>query len=225
MESRFLRSDRYNDRRSRSFHDTPRYDDRSSRYDAPRAYDAPRSYDSPLSYDDRPARGPRTLEIVARDVRCTVKWFNTTKGFGFASPADGSADVFLHASALNALGHDTLPEGATVVCDLANGAKGRQVASVSSVDLSTAVAPTRGFRSPRAERDDAATESVEATVKWFNETKGFGFATPTTGGKDVFVHASALRRSGLTTIAEGAKVTLEIRQGDRGPEAVKVETI
>ena len=48
------------------------------------------------------------------------------------------------------------------------------------------------------------------TVKWFNATKGYGFITPSTGGADVFVHISAVERAGLTSLAEGQKVTYDI---------------
>ena len=56
------------------------------------------------------------------------------------------------------------------------------------------------------------------TVKWFNATKGFGFIQPDGGGKDVFVHISAVERSGLNGLHEGQKITYEIQQ-DRGKEA------
>jgi CspA family cold shock protein len=56
------------------------------------------------------------------------------------------------------------------------------------------------------------------TVKWFNATKGYGFIQPDSGGKDVFVHISAVERSGLNGLREGQKITYEIEQ-DRGKEA------
>jgi CspA family cold shock protein len=60
------------------------------------------------------------------------------------------------------------------------------------------------------------------TVKWFNESKGFGFITPSDGGKDVFVHFSAIQGSGFKTLAEGDRVTFEIQQGPKGPAAANV---
>ncbi|WP_262032485.1 cold-shock protein [Microvirga sp. Mcv34] len=53
------------------------------------------------------------------------------------------------------------------------------------------------------------------TVKWYNETKGYGFIQPDAGGKDVFVHASALERAGLRGLAEGQKVSYEIESDRR----------
>jgi CspA family cold shock protein len=54
------------------------------------------------------------------------------------------------------------------------------------------------------------------TVKWFNSTKGFGFIEPSDGGKDAFVHISAVERAGLTTLREGQKVTYELVPGQNG---------
>jgi len=57
------------------------------------------------------------------------------------------------------------------------------------------------------------------TVKWFNTTKGYGFIAPDTGGKDVFVHISAVERSGLTGLADNQKVTYELQSGRDGRES------
>ncbi len=63
------------------------------------------------------------------------------------------------------------------------------------------------------------------TVKWFNDAKGYGFIAPDEGGKDVFVHHSSIAGEGFKTLAEGAKVEFETRQGQKGPEAANVITI
>lgn len=60
------------------------------------------------------------------------------------------------------------------------------------------------------------------TVKWFNESKGFGFITQDEGGADVFVHFSAIQGNGFKTLAEGQKVTYDIQQGPKGPQAANV---
>jgi CspA family cold shock protein len=60
------------------------------------------------------------------------------------------------------------------------------------------------------------------TVKWFNETKGYGFIAPDGGGKDVFVHYSGIVGNGFRTLTEGAKVEFEVREGTKGPEATDV---
>jgi CspA family cold shock protein len=63
---------------------------------------------------------------------------------------------------------------------------------------------------------------MTGTVKWFNEAKGFGFIAPDSGGKDVFVHHSAIQGSGFKTLAEGQKVKFELEQSPKGPAAVNV---
>ena len=63
------------------------------------------------------------------------------------------------------------------------------------------------------------------TVKWFNADKGFGFITPEDGGKDLFVHHSAIEGDGYRSLDEGAKVTYETTSSDKGPKAVNVTTI
>jgi CspA family cold shock protein len=60
------------------------------------------------------------------------------------------------------------------------------------------------------------------TVKWFNESKGYGFITPQDGGKDVFVHHSAITGTGFKTLTEGQRVTFDVKQGPKGPQAVDV---
>ncbi len=61
------------------------------------------------------------------------------------------------------------------------------------------------------------------SVKWFNEAKGFGFISQDDGGKDVFVHFSAIEGSGFKTLAEGQKVSFEIQDGPKGPQAANVQ--
>lgn len=60
------------------------------------------------------------------------------------------------------------------------------------------------------------------TVKWFNESKGFGFIAPADGGDDVFVHFSAIEGSGFKTLTEGQSVTFEVEKGPKGLQATKV---
>ncbi len=60
------------------------------------------------------------------------------------------------------------------------------------------------------------------TVKWFNESKGFGFIAPEEGGDDLFVHFSAISGSGFKTLTEGQRVNYEVQQGPKGPAAANV---
>jgi CspA family cold shock protein len=60
---------------------------------------------------------------------------------------------------------------------------------------------------------------ANGTVKWFNSTKGFGFIEPAGGGRDVFVHISAVERAGLTGLADNQKVTFDVEAGRDGRES------
>jgi CspA family cold shock protein len=95
--------------------------------------------------------------VTHENIEAKVKWFDPEKGFGFASPADGSGDVFLHISAIGPLDQQDLQPGATIVADLGEGKRGLQVVAVHEIDASTATpaAPRapRAF-SPRPPRDD-----------------------------------------------------------------------
>jgi CspA family cold shock protein len=66
---------------------------------------------------------------------------------------------------------------------------------------------------------------VQGTVKWFNSEKGFGFITPDDGNQDVFVHHSAIKTSGYRTLEENQRVSFEITQGAKGPQAEQVQPI
>lgn len=60
------------------------------------------------------------------------------------------------------------------------------------------------------------------TVKWFDATKGFGFITPTEGGKDVFAHHTAIQGEGFKTLDENQEVTFDIVEGEKGPQASNI---
>jgi CspA family cold shock protein len=66
---------------------------------------------------------------------------------------------------------------------------------------------------------------MEGTVKWFNESKGYGFITPDDGGQDLFVHFSEIQGEGYKVLREGDKVSFEVGEGQKGPQAKNVVKI
>jgi CspA family cold shock protein len=166
------------------------------------------------------ASGPTTTAVV--------KWYKAEKGFGFVELADGSGDAFLHASVLERSGNDSVLPGSRLEIRVAPGQKGRQVTEVISVDSTTALQePPRG---PRPERPayvpaDQATTEEFGTVKFYAAEKGFGFINRDSGGKDAFIHATALNRAGISDLAEGQRVEMTVREGHKGPEVVSLRLV
>jgi CspA family cold shock protein len=183
-----------------------------------------------------------------------VKWFNATKGYGFIT-LDNGGDAFCHASALQATGHADVQPGTTIVCDLADSQRGLQVVAVHSVDITTAEAPSRAPRRDSfggggdrfgggggygggggrdyggggygGGRDNNAPSGpmVEGKVKFFNDQKGFGFVMPDSGSGDIYLHASALRRSGVQMVEPEQRIRYSTRQGNKGVEVDRVEIL
>ncbi len=164
---------------------------------------------------------PRVEAPSGPPVRATVKWFKPERGFGFVELTDGSGDAFLHASVLERNGIGPVQPGETLEIRVAPGQKGPQVTEILSVDSSTA-APRRPAYQPAGRPPSEASVEETGTVKWFNAQKGFGFIVREGGGKDAFVHASVLERSGISTLTEGQRVLVDIAEGRKGPEAVRV---
>ena len=203
--------------------------------------------DGPVSYDSKPRHtrsfgggpdsgfggpvgGPPSggMPSNAPAVDATVKWFKADKGYGFVELADGQGDAFLHANALRNAGHESVPAGAKLRVQVGAGAKGAQVTRVMEVDTTGVVErPSRPSfgDSPRPRRvapDPSTAVSVTGRVKWFDDTKGFGFVASEDGGKDVFVHISILGPAGLSTLAEGQQVNMRVVDTPKGREAISL---
>ena len=159
-------------------------------------------------------------------VDAVVKWFKADKGYGFVELAGGQGDAFLHANALHASGHETVPAGAKLRVIVGAGAKGAQVTRVVEVDAAGVPEPRpqRYSDSPRPPRrmapDPSTAVPVSGKVKWFDDAKGFGFVASDDGGKDVFVHISVLGPAGISHLAEGQHVNMRVVDTPKGREAI-----
>jgi CspA family cold shock protein len=137
----------------------------------------------------------------------TVNWYEPAKGYGFVTPDDGRGEIFVHSSAIVTGG--VVTEGQRVAFLVVDGEKGPQADHLLPLG---------------AEAARPAPHGADGTVSWFDGTKGFGFIAPDAGGGDVFVHVNALA-GGLTELAEGARVTYDVVEGDRGPNARNVRLV
>jgi CspA family cold shock protein len=159
-----------------------------------------------------------------RQVDAKVKWFNASKCFGFVSMSDCLQEAFLPMAILRRAGFEDVREGASITCEVGAGAKGPLVTNVLNIDNSTAVPPGAGIdrRGPMQQRPAT---TMDGAVKWFEAEKGYGFISPDGGGKDVFIHITALRRSGVNTLGPGQRVRVDVVDGKKGLEADRITLI
>ena len=178
--------------------------------------------------------GPARSVASVPPVRAFVKWFQPAKGYGFLEREDGSADLFCHLSPVLASGHDALPEGAAVICEIVQGERGPQVSKILSVEL-PAVMPVPAkpggvgaARRPSPQAGSSPSSPVmelTGAVKFFDPARGFGFILPDDGGPEVFVHATVLFRSGMTDLQPGQRVLVSAERVPRGLQATGIEPI
>ena len=195
-----------------------------------RGFDVETYHAPPRSFGTRSRFSESRFEAPSGPpVRAVVKWFNPEKGFGFVELSDGSGDAFLHGSVLAASSINAVQPGETLEIRVGPGHKGPHVTEVLSVDSSTATAaprPRTKFRSATSSgRSSEVSVEGTGTVKWFNTEKGYGFIAQDSGAQDVFVHISAVERSGLMGLSEGDRVIVDIAAGQKGLEAARVRLV
>jgi CspA family cold shock protein len=146
-----------------------------------------------------------------------VKWFDSGRGFGFVLADDGGPDILLHANVLRAFGQNSVAEDSAVEIEVQDTARGRQAVRVMKVEPPAGgVAAGLEDIARLAPEQLAALPLVPARVKWFDRSKGFGFANVFGRAEDVFLHIDVLRRSGFSDLQPGEAVGLKVIEGRRG---------
>ena len=140
------------------------------------------------------------------------------------------ADAFLHVSKLQAAGHNSPPDGARITVRTEPGQRGAQVVEVLSVNLdgdgpATLVRPLRLASENASRSTDPFEEEGTGVVKSFDAIKGFGFIKMANGAQDVFVHATAVSRSGLAALEPGQNVAVTYVKGHKGLEARSLRVV
>jgi len=159
-----------------------------------------------------------------------VKWFNASKGFGFITPEDGGDDLFVHQSSILVSGFRMLSESEVVQydIDISEGKhKAINVAAAGGGQGSGGRGGGGGRAAPAGPRKwpegvDPSEGKQIGCVKWFNSEKGFGFIAPASGGKDLFVHHSAIASPGFRSLMEGEEVEFKVVEERGKMKAVDV---
>lgn len=158
-----------------------------------------------------------------RAVTGHVKWFDPAKGFGFVIADDGGPDILLHANVLRNFGQSSVADGSAIEVTVQQTDRGVQAVAVLWI-RPPEISVGAGL-SDLINLDPAllASRPLEpARVKWFDKSKGFGFANVFGLDEDVFVHIEIVRKSGLADLQPGEAVCLRIIDGKRGRMATEV---
>lgn len=162
-------------------------------------------------------------ETGLRRVSGLVKWFDPAKGYGFIRDEAGGNDILLHANVLRNFGRSSVADQSRVSAMVQETARGLQASEVLSIEP-----PESDGQPPIADLDIEVIEHLDALplrparVKWFDKSKGFGFANIFGHSADVFIHIEVIRHSGFADLAIGEAIGVRIVEGPRGLMAAQI---
>ncbi len=161
-------------------------------------------------------------ELSGRRVVGHVKWFDPTKGFGFVVADEGGPDILLHANVLRNFGQSSVADASAIELTVQETERGMQATEVLRIDPPDVEPVALEDIDVLTPEELAAEPLLPARVKWFDKTKGFGFANVFGCPEDIFVHVEVLRRSGLADLQPGEAICLRVTDGKRGRMATIV---
>lgn len=152
-----------------------------------------------------------------------VKWFDPVKGFGFVVSDEGGPDILLHVNVLRNFGQSSVADGAGI--EVVTHRTDRGVQAVEIVSITPPAREETPVLTDFAALDSDVIDNAPlepARVKWFDKSKGFGFANVFGSSEDVFLHIEVLRQSGLADLQPGEALAMRVIDGKRGRMAAEV---
>ena len=162
-------------------------------------------------------------DTVVTEVHGAIKWFDPARGIGFIISDDEGPDILLHTNVLRNFGQSSVADLARISVLVQHTTRGLQAVKILSIEP-----PEQVGGPPISDLADTPPEVLAAIpfqparVKWFDKTKGFGFANLFGRPGDVFLHCEVLRMSGLSDLGVGEAVALRVVDGRRGLMAAQI---
>ena len=163
------------------------------------------------------------LENDTAVISGVVKWFDPSKGFGFVVSDGGGPDILLHVNVLRNYGQSSVADGARIELSAHKTDRGVLATQVHAVHPAQSTQSQVLSDIVGVDPEVVAAMPIEpARVKWFDKSKGFGFANVFGRNDDIFLHIEVLRQSGLSDLQPGEALALRVIMGERGHMAAEV---
>ncbi|MAM34968.1 MAG: hypothetical protein CMH28_07835 [Micavibrio sp.] len=159
---------------------------------------------------------------IIESVECSLKWFNTSKGFGFVVSNAINSDIFIHASTLQRNNHPLIGDGAELTCNVEKSQNGYFVKNIVHIHN---CGDTPFIQKEEKDSAEGLTLATTGVVKRYMPCKEYGFIVPEDGVKDIFVHKSCLVECDIEELLPGQTVKVFYKTVAKGREATKISII